>query len=666
MSTQPIRVLLIEDSPDDVQVLVQAFGRKPARVHLAVASGLTEGLSSLAQAPAELILLDLQLPDSQGIDTLVKVRAAAGPIPIVVLTASDDEALVMDALQHGAQDYLVKGYVRVFPQLLDRSIRYAIERQRAEEELRAAHAQTAQLLTSLPSILIGITSGGVITHWNAVAEATLGTQAKDALHRSLADCGVEWDHRKILAALAGAGGENATTRLDEVPFKRRDGGEGVLGLTLVPLRGGADGGGQGFLLCGADITERQQAESERLRLQQQLAQAQKMETIGRFAGGIAHDFNNFLQVILGFAWLIRSNYRHDSALLRDLQEISHAAESASGMVRQLLAFGRRKPMDTRPTDVNQAVEGMGRLLQQFVRDRIQVRLELAPGPLVVKLDPTGFEQMLMNLCANARDSMADTGGALTISTAGVVLDERFCERHPSSPKLGDCVRLTIQDTGTGMAQEVVAHLFEPFFTTKQMGRGAGLGLAVVCGLVKQHEGFIDVDTAPGRGTAFHLYFSRDRVAAPVPTAPSSLAGQRDGNGSAPPPQARRRVLVVDDDPPILHLCRRILEGPYDVTTVTSGREALDELQRSPVDVLLLDIIMPEMDGFELLRRVRQLPRPVAHVLAMTGSLTEDGERRLLGASLSAPLIRKPFSGPALLEAVNHCLAPARPPNGSGG
>ena len=648
---QVIRVLLIEDSSTDVQLLSEAFAKEPgAQVELTVAGRLAEGLARLAKEPVDVILLDLHLPDSTGIDTLAKVHAAAGRAPVIVLTASDDDDLALRAMQHGAQDYLVKGYVRVFRRLLGRSIRYAIERQRAEEQLRTAHAQTQQLLASLPSILIGVTRDGIITQWNGVAEATFGISAQAALNRPLAAAGVRWHHEKILTALAAQGAHEPATRLDEIPYTRPDGSEGLLGITVVRLRSGP-GREEGFLLCGADITERQQAEAERLRLQQQLAQAQKMETVGRFAGGIAHDFNNFLQVILGFTWLIRVRYPHDHALMRDLQEITHAAESASEMVRQLLAFSRRQPLETKPIDINQAVQGMARLLQQLVGERIRVQLQLGEGPLVARLDPTSLEQLLMNLCANARDSMQNGGGTLTIATQALVLDERFQEQHPSCTKLGECVRLSISDTGTGMDPEVASHVFEPFFTTKQMGRGAGLGLSVVYGLVKQHGGFIDVETAVGRGTTFHLYFSRDLTS--VPVALPAAAADGDGAGTRREQGAnRQRVLVVDDEPPILHLCRRILETAYDVTTVTSGREALAELSRAPFDLLLTDIIMPEMDGFELLRQLGARPRPALSILAMTGSLTLESEHRLV----SVPLIRKPFSAPALLDAVTRCLA----------
>ena len=284
MGQEPIHVLLIEDTPEDAQLLRDAFSEVfKTPFTFTHAPALSEGLTHLGRRSFDLILLDLQLPDSKGIGTLVQVRAQAPHAPIVVLTASDDDVLALQALQRGAQDYLVKGYVQVYRGLLGRSVRYAIERQRSEEQLRNAYAQTEKLLTSLPSILIGVNLNGLITHWNAVAESTFGISASEALNRPLAQCGIRWEPTQILAYLVAPASRETTVRLDDVPFKRTDGADGLLGITIVPMRGEGEAG---FLICGADITERQRAEQERLRLQQELSQAQKMETIGRFAGGI--------------------------------------------------------------------------------------------------------------------------------------------------------------------------------------------------------------------------------------------------------------------------------------------------------------------------------------------------------------------------------------------
>lgn len=536
----PVRILLIEDTMEDARLIQEALVAEQgsaAAFQLTHAIALEPGLRHLANNETDVVLLDLNLPDSVGLGSVVRVRERSPGVPILVLTASDDTAIAVEAVKRGAEDYLVKGHVQVYPNLLSRAIRYALERQRVEVE--------------------------------------------------------------------------------------------------------------------------------RERLQGQLLQSQKMEIIGRFAGGIAHDFNNFLQAILGFAWLIRARFQKSPELMADLQEIVHAAESASEMVHQLLAFSRRKPLQPKVLDMNAAVRGMARLLQQFAGPSIRVDVELSSEPLAVKCDPTGLEQILMNLCANARDSMPQ-GGTLTVSTRRVEADAAFRDIHPAA-KAGVYAGLSVRDTGTGMEPAVAAHVFEPFFTTKQTGKGTGLGLAVVYGLVQQHEGLVHIETAPGQGTTFHLFFPHRELQ-------SEEAAALQAAGDAPPPAAepaaapppaaagtgrtaKPRVLVVDDDPAIRRLCERILAPTYEVLVLPSGRAALDELERTRYHLLLTDLRMPNMDGVTLLKEVAQLAH-APHVLAMTGSVTRDMEQRLQTVPLSGPVIHKPFTAPALLEEVGRCLGQA--------
>ncbi len=780
MSSQPFRILLIEDSREDARLFTEALAKEyKTPFELKHAERLVSGLEYLSAGGIDLVLLDLHLPDSQGIATLVAVRERAPTVPIVVLTASDDEALALQALQKGAQDYLVKGYIQVYRNLLGRSIRYAVERKRTEEELRGAHAQNEELLASITSILIRVDTDGVVTYWNAVAERTFGIRAADILGRPLSASGIRWGVGPVLKTLSDSSARGDRIDVDDVPFTRTNGEEGFLGIAVIPMKG--DGQARaGFLIFGADITDRKHAEAERLRLQEQLGQAQKMETFGRFAGGIAHDFQNFLQVILGFAWLIRSRHRENHQLISDLQEIVHAAESASGMVRQLLAFSRRQALQLQLIDLNETVRGMGRLLQQFVGEAIHIEIRPAATPLMVKVDPTSFEQILMNLSGNARDSMLK-GGTLTLSTERVTIDERFLKtRSWATP--GDYVRLSMKDTGTGMDPDVAARIFEPFFTTKPTGRGTGLGLAVVYGLIKQHDGFIDIETAPGQGTTFHLYFPSSAVVPGSVAAPSkraqaehvllvehddqirgfaeeilhesgyqsssfseethafeffsrraadidaviwdaslplgsreaierirqvrpdakvllvsgfidehlrtletSLEGvrvlqkpyvpaqlldallqlldQEASLATTPVPAAlasaeragkRGKVLVVDDDSSIRLFCEWVLRESYDVAAVPSGRSALEALAHTPYDLLLTDVMMPEMDGFALIAEALKV-HPHLKMAIMTGSLTIETVKRMLPDSLNCEVLQKPFTAAALKATVTQCF-----------
>ncbi len=663
----PVRILLIEDTMEDARLIQEALGAEQGSMtafQLTHASCLTDGLRHLANNETDVVLLDLKLPDSVGLGSVIRVRERSPGVPILVLTASDDTAIAVEAVKQGAEDYLVKGYVQVYPNLLSRAIRYALERQRAEEQVRRAHAQTQQLLFSIPSILIRVSHDGRVTHWNAVAEATFGVTTADIIGLPLERSAIGWEIGRVRQAIERCRAANQPVELEEMPFRRSGGGEGFLGITIVPMRGDGDEEGPGVLLFGADVTERKRVEVERERLQGQLLQSQKMEIIGRFAGGIAHDFNNFLQVILGFASLIRARFQKSPELMADLQEIVHAAESASEMVHQLLAFSRRKPLQPKVFDMNAAVQSMARLLQQFAGESIQVEVELAAQPLAVRMDPTGLEQILMNLCANARDSMSP-GGTLTISTHRVSADANFLRVYPGA-KAATYAALSIRDTGTGMDPAVAAHIFEPFFTTKPTGQGTGLGLAVVYGLVQQHDGLIHIDTAPGQGTTFHLFFPYRELQSEELTSlqPAGKAGaasaEPDGLPAGPVAGApgrgiKRRILIVDDDPAIRRLCERILATAYEVMIVPSARAALDALGRARYHLLLTDLRMPNMDGVTLLKEVAKLA-DVPSVLAMTGSVTREMEQQLRTVLLSGPVIHKPFTAPTLLEEVGRCLA----------
>ncbi len=651
MTARLLKVLLVEDAPEDVRIITQArTTEKTTPFDIVHSPTLAEGLARLAAQPFDVVLLDLWLPDSKGLNTLTALRRQARDVPVVVLTATDDEALAAQVLRGGAQDYLVKGYIQVYGNLLGRALRYAVERKRAEEQLSSVHAQTEHILAALPSILIGISTDGRVTHWNTVAETTFAIPADAALGRPLASCEIRWDVERILSHFREAANQERASRLDDVAFTRRDSREGLLGFTVVPMRGEGQGP-SGFLLFGADITERKHAEAERVRLQEELNQAQKMETVGRFAGGIAHDFNNFLQVILGFAWLIRARRRDDRELQSDLQEIVHAAESASGMVRQLLAFSRRQVLQPKLLEMNSVIQSMGRLLQQFVGERIQMDLRLSDEPLTVRLDPTGLEQVIMNLCSNARDSMGQ-GGTLSIATGRMRLDAAFTRAHTWA-KEGDYVRLSVKDSGTGMDQETARRIFEPFFTTKQKGKGTGLGLAVVYGVVTQHGGLIDIETAPGQGTAFHLYF-------PHETATDQELALRD-------PSARQAkfgevVFIVESDERQRALAEEILrESGYQVAGSCEVTHALQQLGQAParIDALVFDASIPGGTVRELLEHLRT-KRPGLRVLLVSGYVDEE-LRRLESAMPGILLLPKPYVPAQLLDQLRQLLdAPAQP------
>ena len=370
------------------------------------------------------------------------------------------------------------------------------------------------------------------------------------------------------------------------------------------------GGRPARLVLATDVTERKRAEAERDTLEKQLAQAQRMESIGRLAGGVAHDFNNLLVVILGHAELLLNRpAAADPAVGDSLREIRKAGERAANLTRQLLAFGRKQVLEIKTIDLNRVIAGFEGMLSRLIRESIDVTTHLAPDLGSVKADPFQIEQILLNLCINARDAMPG-GGRLTIETTNVSLDEEYAKDH-TGVRPGPYVMLAVSDTGSGMDAEAVGKIFDPFYTTKETGKGTGLGLSTVYGIVKQHGGNIWVYSEPGRGTTFKVYLPRadEPAAAEEAAPPASVRASRE-------PET---VLVVEDDEPVRDLVCRMLSGAgYEALVARSGQEAVVLAKEAKaIHLLLTDVIMPEMSGRVVAERVAAF-HPGVKVLYMSG------------------------------------------------
>ncbi len=345
-----------------------------------------------------------------------------------------------------------------------------------------------------------------------------------------------------------------------------------------------------------DITEHKRAEAEREKLQAQLNQAQKMESVGRLAGGVAHDFNNMLTVILGHAELTLARLEPVNPLFGDMQKIQKAAEHSAGVTRQLLAFARKQTVSPRVFDLTESVEEMLKMLRRLIGEQIDLVWRPGRKSGMVKMDPTQLDQVLANLCVNARDAIADVG-RITIETGRVIFDEANCARQ-AELEPGDYVLLAVSDDGSGMGRETVANIFEPFFTTKEVGQGTGLGLATVYGIVKQNDGFINVDSEPGQGTTFRIYLPRyvDRIKEIQP----------ESDAVKPVESGWETILLVEDEPAILEMMTKMLEQlGYVVLAAAMPGEALRlaEAHADRIDLLMTDVVMPEMNGQDLARKL---------------------------------------------------------------
>ncbi len=401
-----------------------------------------------------------------------------------------------------------------------------------------------------------------------------------------------------------------------------------------------------------EVRERQEAEAESERLAERLRLGQKLEAVGRLAGGVAHDFNNLLTAVLGYCDLLALRLGTSHPQLREVGEIRRAARRAATLISQLLAFSRKQVIDPRRLDLNRVVRDSVSMIRRMIGEDVALECRLAPEPCPVRGDPTQLEQLLINLAVNARDAMP-SGGRLEIATGRRRLDKS----RPGDifeVAEGEFAYLTVSDTGEGMDEEILAHAFEPFFTTKDQGRGTGLGLATVYGIVKQNQGYIWVDSRPQEGSEFQIFLPLCEGAveedSPLPVPPV--------RESAP---ATETVLLVEDEPAVRSLVREVLiRGGYSVLEAGDAQQAFEVAarHRGAVELLLTDLVMPGVAGDELARRMA-LERPDLRVLYISGYSDHVLNRK--GVLMEGTrLLQKPFSPEDLLQAVEETLAGAPP------
>jgi PAS domain S-box-containing protein len=509
-------------------------------------------------------------------------------------------------------------------------LRDVTERKAAERGLREASA----IIQSSEDAIIGENLEGVITSWNEAAEKTFGYTATEIIgrHASLllpSEDAAETTEN-VSRAAKGEGFRRESTRVC------KEGKRLNVWLTVSPVRG-AHGEVVGVSTIVRDITDRK-------KLEEQLRQSQKMEAVGRLAGGIAHDFNNLLSVIVGYTYVLQSSLPDDEVLRNSAEQVMNAADKASSLTRQLLAFSRRQVLQPEIIDLNDILAGMEKMLPRVIGEDIEIRTVPTPDIKRVKADPGQIEQVIMNLVVNARDAMPN-GGKLTMETGDVRFNAHDAAAHNVRP--GDYVLLAVSDTGIGMDAETRAHIFEPFFTTKEPGRGTGLGLATVYGIVNQSGGYVWVYSEVGKGTTFKIYF------------PATSAQPEPSRISREPQIAltgHETVLLVEDEANLRTLIEQVLGGQgYKVLVANTGEAALELVKqhKGPIHLLITDVVMPRMGGKQLVDQLAP-QRPEMKVIFMSG-YTNNALLHNEALQQDALFLQKPFTPDVLLKKVRDAL-----------
>ncbi len=518
------------------------------------------------------------------------------------------------------------------------------ERKRASEALRLSEASFRSVIENAPYGIYRATAAGQLLRVNPALQKMLGYESQEELLRMNLGKDLYRDpqeHLRIIEVLAA----QKNFKDVEVEWKRKDG-------TLTKARCSGlvvkdKGEDQAYFeVFAEDATEK------RL-LERQLQVAQKMEAVGRLSGGIAHDFNNLLGVIIGYSQVLKKRLDVANPLREHAEEIEKAGQRAASLTRQLLAFSRQQVLAPAVLNLNALLADMGKMLPRLIGEDVELALQLDPGIGRVKADQSQIEQVVMNLVVNARDALPD-GGNLVIKTANVFLDQAYTLHHPGS-RVGPYVMLSVTDDGMGMTLETLAHLFEPFFTTKERGKGTGLGLATVYGVVKQSGGYIWVDSELAKGSSFMVYLPQieDPVSEAAPAAPPAESFR-----------GAETVLLVEDADALRKLAHALLEqNGYHVLAAENGAAALKiaELKREPIHLLLTDVIMPGMNGRVLAERLAPLQAGLK-VLYMSG-YTDSAIADQGVLETGTYLLHKPFTEEALIQKVREVLdadAPDRP------
>ena len=594
-----IRVLMLEDDEHDAALIKRELGRLAPPPEVRRASTAQNFEAALAEYSPHIILCDHNIPSFNGRAALELAHRVRPDIPFILVTGSLDEETAVAYLKAGATDYILKDrLVRLGPAILE-----AMEREQQRRELRTQQRLLRQLIDANPNLIFVKDWDGRFLLVNQSTADIYGTTVEQLVGKTDADFnpnGAEVEHflrddREVMST--GIPKQIAEERVTNPAT-----GETRWFQTIkVPLRL-PDEAGTRLLGVATEITERK-------RLEEQLMQSQKMEAVGQLAGGVAHDFNNILTAIVGYTDLLAADFSPNDRRLEDLEEIRKSARRAAALTRQLLAFSRKQVLEPKVIDLNAVVQNLDKMLRSLISENVDLRIHFAPDLDATRADPTQVEQVIMNLAINARDAMPD-GGTLTIETANVTLDADYAARHVSVLP-GEYVMLAVSDTGHGMDEDTKARIFEPFFTTKPLGRGTGLGLSTVYGIVKQHGGNIWLYSEPDKGTTFKVYLPTVDAVAESPGAAPNGVIQRKGHET---------VLVAEDDEPLRRLTYRALTNlGYTVLQADRASTALDLARRhkGPIDLLLTDVVMPDMNGRKLAETLRAA-RPTLRVLFMSG------------------------------------------------
>jgi len=691
LDKQICRILLIEDNPGDVRFIQVSLSEvNNFRFSLDHVSELKKGLELFDEKDFDVVLLDLALPDSMGLKTLAKVQDKVPNIPIIILTGNDDEEVILRAAQSGAQDYLTKG--KTNSRLLIRSMQYAIQRKKAENKIqhlntvlqalrnvnqlitfekdrdRLLHKACNELVRTrgyhIARIILTDETGGFLKFIETGFGESFMELKKIPKKGELPECAREALKTGDLVVI-----EDVESECKNCPFRGKIPGKGGMATLLkhkeriygflvvyVPKSFINDieehrlfqelAGDIAIGLHSIELEKKQEEiEEDKKKIQAQLLQSQKMEAVGRLAGGIAHDFNNLLTAIIGYGYLLYDEMPKEDPKSKMLEEILNAAKRAAGLTSQLLAFSRKTPIKLEILDLNSIITGIEGMLDRLIGEDIVFSSNLEEGQTNIKGDATQIEQIILNLIVNARDAMLG-GGKLTVKTKKVSINDKNVKKIPYSRK-GNFIRLSVTDTGSGIDEKTFSKIFDPFYTTKKTG--TGLGLSVVNEIIKKQEGWINVESEPGKGTTFKIYlpacYEKKKTKDIGIVALSDLQGKGE------------TILVIEDERITRRFIDKVLkENGYIVLQAASIEEASHHMKEKgeKIQMLFSDVVLSDGNGLQFAEESINKNKNLKVILS-SGYTDEKAELSGI-AKKKFKFLEKPYEVQDLLKKVKEAFS----------
>jgi len=629
--SESLRVLILEDSPTDAELVKRELGKSEIVFTSKWVDNRDAFLQGLENFVPDIVLSDYTMPQFNGMEAIELVNRRHPSIPVIIVTGSINEETAVECMKAGAADYVIKESLKrlgpaVKGVLEKRQMKE--EKERAEEGLIESEKKYRGLFNDALDMIHIVDKEGRIIDANPAELKTLGYTRQEYLGKPLIEI-VHPEYVAITREKLEKVLEGEIIDKYETALVTKDGEKVDVEVAVVPQI--EEGNIVAVRAIMRNITERIKAEAEKKELESQFRQVQKMEALGTLAGGIAHDFNNILSVIIGYADLAMLKLPEGSLEIKHLTQVRKGAGRARDLVQQILTFTRQSEQEQKPVYVDLMVKEAIKMLRASMPTTIEIRQDIQTDLLVIS-DPTQIHQIMMNLCTNASHAMDEKGGRLEVILSKVDMDVVTAGQFPDLA-LGPYVKLTVTDTGNGMAPAVLERIFDPYFTTKAKGEGTGLGLSVVHGIVKSCGGAITVVSEPGKGTTFQVYLPQTEYRdAEEESAETELL-----------PSGHERILFIDDEEGLVDIGQQMLGRlGYEVVTRTSSIEALELFRAKPdhFDLVLTDMTMPGLTGDSLAKELMKI-RPDIPIILCTGFSEKITEEKAKDMGLRAYAM-KPF------------------------